>query len=129
VDIDAILGTEDSGDLADAIADLYDAIESYAADRELSALSPAVRTLYLVLVADSAMNNDGPQELIARGVEVAAVDALKEIGAAQLAAILAQAVAAPASTAALDEWAMGASDLEVGIVDWVDQHADELRAL
>lgn len=74
--------------LADAIIELWEELDAHVADRGLSSVADPVRTLYLVLAADGAMNNDGPQELIDKQQGEPAVAALRAIGAGAMAEIL-----------------------------------------
>ena len=128
MDLDAILNAADPGDLADAIMDLHDRLEARVSQSGLD-LPPPARTLFLVLAADSAMNNEGPEPLAGKQLVAPAVEALQAIGAAQMAKILEAAAGESDATAQLDEWSLGASDLEALVVRWVSTHADTLRAL
>lgn len=131
MDIAALLNADDPGDLADAIMELFDALDDRVSESGADDLDPAVRVAYLALLADSAMNNDGPSELLDGEATIppqAVVDALDALGAAKLADLLARGLVDPANTRLLDEWSRYPDDLESLITDWVSEHEDEFRA-
>ncbi len=123
MEIKALLGAEDPGELAEAAMDLADALAALADAKGRPGLAPPVDVAYRVVLADGAMNNDGARALIDSGIPAEELlSALREIGAPKMAEILAGALAEPDDAAALDRWSAYPDYLEGLLVDWVTRH-------
>ncbi len=131
MNIEGLLSAGDPMDLCEELIDLLERLEERVHGNGPDALAEPVKTAYFVLTADSAMNNNGPIELLdgpLSGHTRSIVGALRQMGAGQMAELLERALAEPEDPAHLDAWARYPDELEVTIVDWVRTHKETFLA-